>query len=116
MGKPVTSRFRKAYYRGENHFQIDTLATGLNATSYFAKQNLFQLEPASRKWKRHCKQTEMTNVEGKIFRFRKVEIFIRKLNDSMYLMSITTFELGPLFLDPNVTMFVKVEISVCYEL
>lgn len=118
MGKTVTSRFRKAYYRGENHFQIDTLATGLNATSYFAfeKAFLFQLEPASRKWKRHCKQTEMTNVEGKIFRFRKVEIFIRKLNDSMYLMSITTFELGLLFLDPKVTMFAKVEISVCYEL
>ena len=116
MGKPVTSRFRKAYCRGENHFQIDTLATGLNATSYFLQAFLFQLEPASRKWKRHCKQTEMTNVEGKISRFRKVEIFIRKLNDSMYLMSITTFELGLLFLDPNVTMFAKVEISVCYEL
>ena len=41
MGKAVTSRFRKAYCRGENHFQIDTLATGLNATSYFAKLFFF---------------------------------------------------------------------------
>lgn len=66
MGKPFTARFRKAYCGGQNHFQIDTLATDLKATSYFAKLFFCNSNQQAGNGKDTVNKTEMTDVEGKI--------------------------------------------------